>query len=1059
MINWIIQFALRERLLILVAATILIVVGLLSLAQVPIDVLPDITRPRVAIMTECPGLAPEEVEALVTMPLEMALSGAHGVDAIRSSSDIGLSVIQVEFDWDQDIYLARQIVQERLASVQTQFVPKLAPNSTLLGQIMMIGMWSRTGDLSPMDIRTEADWSVRRRLMQIPGVAQVITMGGERQQFQVLVDPHQMHQFDVSLDQVIEALSASNSNVAGGYFDVTGQELLIRGIGRIRSVREIEQVVVKRQPDRSILIENVARVTLGGQLKRGDASVNGRNAVVLTVQKQPGTDTRKLTRQINEALVSLRDTLPADIRLQTTYEQSEFIDYSVGNVAEAIRDGTFLVVIVLIVFLLNARITLITLTAIPLSLLVTVVIFRYFDLSINVMTLGGIAVALGELVDDAIVDVENIFRRLKDNAAKGNPRAIIDVIFDASVEVRRAIINSTIIVILVFLPLFFLSGVEGRLFTPLGVAYIVSIIASTIVSLTVTPVLSYFLLGTPAAMRRRRESPILVLSKHLMVPIVRLSLTKSGFATASATFGVLLLISGIAVWQMGKDFLPPFDEGATQANLFLPGSASLESSKDISRLADRRLRKLLLTDQNPDGIIRWFTCKNGRAEDDEHVMGVNVTEYTLSLNKSHNLSKIELEQLLFDTLKDIPGVEVEIEQPVAHLIGHMLSGVSAEIGVKIYGRDLGTLRRLAESIKLGISEIDGLTPPIIEQQQFVRQLRIEKRADKYAKYGLTTDQVNRLIETAFRGTTVGQVMVDQRTFDLRVMFDDPWRSDLERLERLPIELPGGLRLPLSEIAHIYNAAGPNTIRRENTQRLISIRVNTMGRDLESAVYEIQQMLDRFEMPAGYYAEIGGQMQAQRSAMRAILLFSGVAFIGIIAVLYANFRSGNLVLQILLAVPAGFIGGALALIATGQSLSVAAMVGFISLGGIAIRNGILLIEAYQRREKASLNLTANESQLDAIGIVRDSNIRDDFIIQGSLDRLAPVLMTTLTTAFALLPLVATGTLPGKELLYPVAAVIVGGLISSTIVEFVVRPGLYRYLAPRRQPDLPEDLNPR
>lgn len=1029
MLNGLIHLALNHRLFALALALAVMVYGWMVAARLPIDVFPDISRPRVAVITECPGASPEEVEMLVTLPLEMTLSGAPGVETIRSVSEIGLSVVNIEFGWSADIYRARQIVQERIANVRTPYESKLAPITTLLGQIAMIGMWSESEETSPMDVRTLADWTVRRKLLQVPGVAQVIVMGGERRQFQVLIDPHQLHQFDVSMEEVRQALQAGNLNVSGGYIDDGGRELLIRGIGRIESLSEIEQLVVKRQATRSVLVGDISRVIAGPQPKRGDASINGRDAVVLTVQKQPGIDTRAITQHIREALDDLRPRLPADIALEMTYEQRQFIDFSVNNVVEAIRDGALLVVIVLVIFLLNIRATLITLTAIPLSLLATFLVFKWYGLTINVMTLGGIAIALGELVDDAIVGVEIVVRRLKENAQAESPRSAIRVVSDATVEVRHAIFSSTVIVILVFVPLFFLSGIEGRLFAPLATAYVVSILASTVVSLTITPALAYYMLPPPVGSKQRPESWIVRYLKSLVTPVVQWSLKGSGFVAAISTLSALLLVSIIAVSRMGMNFLPPFDEGASQVNLFLPVGASLESSRQVSRLADERLAKLLRSETNPTGPIAWFTCKNGRAEEDEHVMGVNVTEYTLALHLDSGIKKQQLEDLLFEQLQDLVGVEIEVEQPIEHLIGHMLAGVNADIAVKVFGPDLSTLRRTAEEIRNRMNQIDGLTTPLIDQQQLIPQLRIVRRPEKYQQYGVTTDQVNRLLETALKGVVVSQVLIDQQTIDLVLRFDEPWRSDVDRLDRLAIEVPHGPRLPLSELAHIETSLGPSSIKRENTQRLISVRSNTLGRDLSSLVGEIRRELQDIALPVGYTTEIGGHYQAQQSAARSMFLFGALALVGIIVVLYANFQSTSLVCQILLAVPAGFVGGVAGLLLTGQSLSIAALVGFISLGGIAIRNGILLIEAYRRRQ-VEMNI--------------DTEDLTPAIVQGNLDRLSPVMMTTLTTAFALLPLVLGGTLPGKEVLYPVAMVIVGGLISSTLAEFSVRPGLYRFL---------------
>ena len=1035
MLNSIIKFALNSRLLVVVAAIGLIVYGLISSRSLTIDVLPEITRPRVAIITECPGLSPEEVELLVTFPLESALNGGNGVQNIRSSSDIGLSVIQVEFDWNQDVYQARQVVQERLASVLGEiepYQPLLAPNSTMLGQIMMVGLWSEDGSTDPIELRTIADWTIRKRLMQIEGVAQVLNIGGGTKQFQVLIDPHKLHQFEISVEEVESAIQKSNLNVAGGYLEQNANETLIRGIGRVGSAEEIGALVIKKQPVRSILVRDIGKVVIGERVKRGDASVNGRPAVVLTIQKQPEADTRRLSQEIHQAMDQLRAALPPDVELEATYEQRHFIDYSVGNVIDAIRDGTILVVIVLFLFLFNFRTTVITLTAIPLSLITSLLVFQWFDMTINVMTLGGIAVALGELVDDAIVDVENIFKRLKQNAQSENPVSAFQVVFEASSEVRGAILNSTIIVILAFAPLYALSGIEGRLFAPLGIAYTVSILASTVVSLTVTPVLAYYLLPKSWAIKAKRDGFVLRLLKWVFEYIVRFSLTPVGFGLSIAVTLLVTLFCSIQVWMMGKDFLPPFDEGSSQVNLFLPAGASLKSSLETSKLAAERLDKLVQSEDNPEGIITWYTARNGRADNDEHVMGVNVTEITISLVPDHRLTQDELAKLLEKQVEDVPGVEIEVEQPIKHLISHMVSGVTAEIGVKIYGEDLVRLRTIANEVADRLRQIDGLSNPIVEQQQMIPQLRIEVIPEQLAKYGVNTAEVHLLLETALNGKVISKMLVGQKEFDILVRYDDEHREDLEYLRRIPIELPNGTRVPVSELARIYKAQGPNRILRDESQRRIIVRVNTLDRDLSSAVAEIEESLESFNLPEGYYAEIGGQYLAQQSAMRTILLLGCVSLIGIMLVLYSNFQSISHVLQTLIAIPVGYVGAVFALSITGQTLSVAAAVGFISLGGIVIRNGILLLESFRKQQ-------------ELMGHNKDA------IVRGSLDRLAPVLMTTLTTGFGLLPLVIGGNLPGKEILFPVATVILGGLIASAVAEYLLRPGLFYYLDSKSHED--------
>lgn len=1039
MLNAVIRFALENRLTILVAAVAVMVVGGIVAAGLPIDVLPSLTRPRVVVLTETPGMAPEEVERLVTFPIETAVNGAAGVLAVRSTSDIGLSVVNVEFDWGTDVYTARQIVQERMANVLQRLPegvqPRLGPVSSLLGQIVQVGLWIEAdAGVSPIELRTIADWEIRPRLLALPGVSQVISMGGGRKQYQVLADLHLLHKHEVSLAEVERALIESNLNVTGGYVDRGERELLVRGLGRVGSIEDIENVVVRDARPRPVLVRHVARVVEGAQVQRGDSSVNGREAVLLTVQKQPDADTRRLTAAIEREIARLRPSLPAGVVVDArVYQQREFIDYGVANVAEALRDGAALVVIVLFLFLLNFRTTFITLTAIPLSVLVTALVFKWFGLSINVMTLGGLAVALGELVDDAVVDVENIWRRLRENARLDEPQPTLRVVYEASREVRSAILISTVLVIVVFAPLFALSGMEGRLFTPLGVAYVVSIVASTVVSLTVTPALASLLLPRLAARRSRgdeRDGDGWVLGgcKRLAAAAVRTSLTPAGFGVAAVGSLLLLLVSLSVLGGMGRNFLPPFNEGAAQVNLFARPGTSLEASRRIARMADDRFEPLLATDERPDAPLLSFACKTGRAEDDEHVMGVNTSEYVMTLNPDSPLSREELIEELTHAVEDLPGVEHEVEQPIAHLISHLLSGVTAQIAVKLYGEDLTVLRSTAEEIKEAIEDLPGIAAPLVEQQQSAPQLRVELRRDRLAQHGVSARHVHDFLETAMHGRVVSQVVEGERVFDLLVRLDDEFREDVENLGRTPIELPGGALLPLSALARVYEAAGPNTINRENARRRIVVRVNTAGSDLESAVAAIEERIaERVELPEGYSVALGGQFEAQRDATRRILALSVVAIGAVFVVLYAHFRSASLVAQVLAALPAALVGGVWALVLTGQDFSVAGMVGFISLGGIAARNGLLLVSTYRER-------------------VAEEGFGVEAIVGGSLDRVAPVLMTSLTTGLGLAPLVIGGDQPGKEILYPVATVILGGLATSTLAEFLLRPGMFRFLTP-------------
>jgi len=1026
MLNQVIRTALQFRPVVLMLAIAVMVLGSMVVTELPIDVLPELTRPRVVVFAESAGLSPEEVEQQITFPLERSLIGATGVEAVRSASDIGFAVIYVEFDWNTDIYKARQIVQERLELESSNLPPasevQMAPMSSLLGQIMMVGMWSENGNTSPLDVRTMADWTVRQRLLTIPGVAKVITMGGGRKQYQALVDLHRMHQHKLSLVEIEEALANSNLNVSGGYIDRNSRELLVRGLGRLSTVEDIKNVPVQTTGVRPVLLGHIAEVVERAQLKRGDSSINGNEAVVLTIQKQPGFDTRALSDEIERALDDMQRSMPRDIQMQVTYQQREFIDHSVANVIDALRDGAILVVVILFLFLFNFRTTFITITAIPLSIFVTALIFYGMGMSINVMTLGGLAVALGELVDDAIVDVENIFRRLKENAQLESPRSVVRVIFDASVEVRNAIIISTVLVIVVFAPLFALSGMEGRLFTPLGLAYIISILASTVVSLTVTPVLSYYLLPN-AKSTLAQDGWVLRRLKAMARPLIQVALTRFGYITVFATVVVAVGASCWQVSRLGSDFLPPFDEGAIQMNIYARPGTSLKTSREIAAIVDQKLLRLVKSKENPTGPLLWFTSKSGRAEQDEHAMGVNVTEVVISLNSDAEYGREELIAKLHEVTSDVPGVEIEIEQPIAHLISHMLSGVTAQIAIKIYGDDLTQLRITANQVKATIEGIPGIAPPVVEQQTLIPQYRVELRRAELAYYGVSASEVNRAVETALNGRVVTQMYQGQQTFDVLVRLNDRYRDDLDSLGRFPIELEDGRRLPLSVLAKVFEAAGPNTIQRENNRRRIVVRVNTMEKDLGTAVEEIRQRIDAdVPMPEGYFYEMGGQFEAQQTASRRIFALSLVAIAVTFVVLYVAYPSTKIVLQILFALPAAFVGGVVALMLTEQTLSVAALVGFISLGGIAARNGLLLVSTYL-------------DQIEETGLTKQS------IIEGSLQRLAPVLMTALTTGIGLVPLVIGGSQPGKEILFPVATVILGGLVTSTFCEFLVRPGMF------------------
>ena len=1021
MLNAIIQSALRFRLLTIVLALVVLVYGGITLWQLPIDVFPDLNRPRVTILTEAPGLAPEEVETLVTFPLESVLNGATGVQAVRSSSGVGLSVIYVEFEWGTDIYVDRQIVTEKIAVALDRMPkgirPQLAPIASIMGQVMHVGMWSENDQTPPMEVRTLADWVVRQRLLTIPGVAQVVTMGGGRKQFQVLVDPGLLLRFGVTLEDVELAVQASNSNATGGYLNQGDNELLVRSIGRIQSIGDLEAVVVKPSAERSVVLSQVARVAEAPQVKRGDAAVNGHPAVILVIAKQPGADTRKLTDDVTKALDELRGSLPADIQVNPElYQQKTFIDLSIQNVIEALRDGGILVVIVLFLFLLNFRTTFITLTAIPLSIVVTGLVFKWFGMSINTMTLGGLAVAIGELVDDAIVDVENIFRRLRENAHAAEPKSALRVVYEASSEVRNSIVFSTILVVLVFVPLFALGGMEGKLFTPLGIAYIVSILASLLVSLTVTPVLSYWLLPTARFMEHEKDSFVLRILKALAGQAIRISVRHP--VPILVSVAVAVVVSVVVVMGLGRDFLPPFNEGVVQVNVLLPPGTSLDASNRIVGMVDERIGRVR-------GVAN-FSRRTGRAELDEHAEGVNVSEIIVSFDPKAGRSREGVLEELREELTQVPGVVIAVEQPLAHLISHMLSGVKAQVGIKLYGDDLGELRRTAERMKAAIADVPGVKDLMVEQQTEIPQLQIRLRRDKLVQYGLTADAVNAFIETAMNGRTVSEVVDGQRKFDLVVRLDEPHRVDVDLLRRLSINLPTGGRVPLATVADIEEGSGPNTINRENVRRRIIIQCNTAGRDLVGVVDDIQARLAPIQaaLPTGSFIEYGGQFESQKEATRMIGMLSLVSLAGMFFALYTLFGSTNLSLQVLSALPMAAIGSVAALVITQQSLTVASMVGFISLSGIASRNGILLIAHY-------LHLVQHEGE----------GFTPEMMERAGKERVAPMLMTALTAGIALVPLVLAAGEPGKEILYPVATVILGGLISSTLLDFFVHPALF------------------
>ncbi len=1019
MLNAIIKFSLKNRLFVVAGAALLLVYGIMVILRLPVDVFPDLNRPTVTIMTEAPGLAPEEVETLVTLPIEVTMNGAPGVQRVRSSSGIGLSIIWVEFDWGTDIYIDRQLVNERIQIARERLPegvsPVMGPISSIMGEIMLISMASTDGTTPPMEIRTLADWVVRQRLLTIPGIAQVIPIGGGLKQYQVLVSPNKIAEYGLTLKDVEEAIREFSNNTTGGYVEVSNKEYLVRNLGRTANLEDLANSVIDYRNSVPILVKNVAKVQLGPQVKRGDASVNGAPAVILSVQKQPGANTLTLTRAIEKALDEMQASLPPDVKInKDIFKQANFIEAAIRNVEEALRDGAILVTIVLFLFLLNFRTTTITLTAIPLSFIITALVFKAFGLSINTMTLGGLAVAIGELVDDAIVDVENVFRRLKENHHLPNPRPYLRVIYDASSEIRNSIVFATILVVLVFIPLFSLSGIEGRLFAPLGISYVVSIIASLVVSLTVTPALCSYLLPKAKFMEKEEESFVVRFLKRQDLKLLNFTLTHPG--KVISVVAAMIFIAVILVPFMGREFLPPFNEGTATINvLSIPGT-SLSESNRIGTIAER----LLLT--VPEVITTGR--RTGRAELDEHAEGVHYSEIDVDFKRSKR-SQAEVLGEVRAKLSQIPGVVLNIGQPISHRLDHLLSGIRAQVAVKLFGPDLDTLRGKASEIERVMGSIRGVVDLQIEKQVLIPQLKIRINRETAQKYGVKVGNLAEILETGFNGRIVSQVLEGQRTFDVLVRFDEPYRNDLEAFQNSLIDTPVGAKIPVREIAEVIDSTGPNLINHEDVQRRIVIQCNVADRDLGSVIREMQEKIAK-EVPlsTGYFLTYGGQFESQQAATRMIGFLSLFSLAGMFLVLYSHFKSVPIVLQILINIPLAIIGSVAAIYLTDRTLSVASLVGFITLTGIASRNTIMMISHY-------IHLMKHEGE----------QFDKKMIIRGSLERLVPVLMTALTAGLALIPLVLAKGQPGKEILYPVACVILGGLMSSTILDMAVTPAIF------------------
>ena len=1023
MLNKIIHYSLHNRLLILVCSVLLMVGGTYTAFHTDVDVFPDLNAPTVVIMTEANGMAPEEVERIVTFPVETAVNGATDVRRVRSSSTTGFSVVWVEFDWGTDIYLARQIVSEKLAIVSESLPdyvgkPTLAPQSSILGEMLIVGMTADSTSL--LDLRTMADWTIRPRLLSTGGVAQVAVIGGDIKEYQVLLDPDRMKHYGVGLDEVLAVCRTMNQNANGGVLYEYSNEYIIRGVLSTAKAEELAKGVVKSLPGNvPVLLRDIATVQIGGKSpKLGLASEKAKPAVLITVTKQPNTSTLELTEKLDASLADLQKSLPADVHISTDiFRQSRFIDSSINNVKNSLVEGSLFVIVVLFLFLMNVRTTAISLVAMPLSLLVSIVVLHFLGLTINTMSLGGLAIAIGSLVDDAIVDVENVYKRIRENRLLpiGEQRPTLDVVFDASREVRMPILNSTLIIVVSFVPLFFLTGMEGRMLVPLGIAFIVALFASTVVALTLTPVLcSYLLDRREPGKKPEQDSPV----ARKLRAVYRVAL-EAAISHRKYVLGVTFILFALSLglfFTLGRSFLPPFNEGSFTINVSTLPGISLEESDKIGRRAE----ELLL--QVPE--IQTVARKTGRAELDEHALGVNVSEIEAPFELGER-TRDEVTEDVRRRLSSISGANIEIGQPISHRIDAMLSGTEANIAIKLFGTDLNRLFSLGNEVKDAVEGIEGLVDLKVEQQIERPQLTITPRRDLLAKYGIPLPEFGEYVNVMLAGEAVSQVYDDGKYFDLTVKASNDSRESMEAIRNMMIDA-GGQKIPLSYVADIRSAAGPNTINRENVQRKVVVSANVAGRDLRGVVNDIQKAVsERITLPEGYHVEYGGQFESEQAASRTLLFTSAMSILVIFLLLYNEFKDARESGVVLLNLPLALIGGVLILRLTSGEISIPAIIGFISLFGIATRNGMLLISHYTQLRSEGMPLYRA-------------------VVQGSLDRLNPILMTALSSALALIPLAINGDLPGNEIQSPMATVILGGLLSSTFLNGFIIPIMYLWM---------------
>lgn len=1018
MIDALIRWSLHNRAFVITLSVLMMSWGIYEATRMPVDVFPDLTAPTVTVLAEAHGMAPEEVETLITFPLESTLNGSPGIRRVRSSTSVGIAIVWVEFDWGVDIYRARQIVSEKLQLARALLPPELeppimAPVSSVMGQVMLVAITSDSH--SPMELKTTADWIVRRRLMSLSGVAHVVPIGGDTKQFQVILNPDRLSAYGIPMDQVADALRGANENTSAGFYQENGSEHLIHGLGRIEDINDIANTLVTVIDGEPILVRHLAEVKIGPALKRGNGGFNGEDAVIISIYKQPQTNTLDLTRRLDAELADIQKSLPEPMTIQThIFRQADFIEVAVANVLEALRDGSILVILVVLLFLGSGRATAITVLAIPMSLAAAVIALKAMGGSINTMTLGGMAIAIGALVDDAIIDVENVARRMRQNNLLEQPRAILTVVFEASKEVRVSIVFATYIIVLVFIPLFALGGIEGRLLRPLGFAYIISLAASLLTALTLTPILCSLLLSRSSMLKKKHEAWAVRGLKRLYQPVLGKTIHRASFLGVVSL--ILVAAAGFLLSRMGQSFLPAFNEGTLTINaMTLPGTALAESDR-----MGRQVEQILLTVPEVISTAR----STGRAEQDEHAQGVNASELEVNLRQDGRPMDVVIEDIR-GKLAQVPGMVITIGQPIGHRIDHMLSGTRANIAVKIFGTDLTELRTVAKQVEAAATAVPGVVDLSVEQQMEIPFITMRFNRDAVARYGLSIRDVSHAVETAFVGQKVSRVLEGQAVFDLLVRLDEQQVGSLEAIRRTLLVTPSGARVPLEALAEIRKDLGPNAISRENGQRKIVVQCNVAGRDLSGVVNDIRDRVAReVDLPTGYFIQYGGQFENAESAARTLLILGAVAVAGIFLLLFMALHSVRDAFLVMINLPLALIGGVVGVYLSGQVISIASIIGFIALFGIATRNGILLVSHIR-------HLRFDEGVTDLTRAVT----------QAAMERLAPILMTALSAALALIPLALKAGQPGGEIEAPMAVVILCGLVSSTALNLLVVPALY------------------